>query len=209
LCCRWKEGRVRRIAHSLALLLVLVTFVACQSPIDTADSTNASGLTPTSQGIRPPDFTLHAKSSSQPAIQGAYHWQLENGRVSVNVSNDFSVTGVTPLTVIQGDELSVTASNGTYPEKMDLKIYPEAGNLKNVKSSTGTNQAFVPSTNPLTSQSFSNAPYDLMIELPTGHYFIWMSGTWPNPSTGAATASGTPQPAPPSTDTIAFWIAVQ
>jgi hypothetical protein len=121
-----------------------------------------------------------------------------------------------PLKVVQGDQLSVVATNGGYPENMDLKIYPEAGNLKNVKSGSTTVQAFVPATNPLTSQIFSNAPYDLIIELPTGHYFIWMSGTWPNPfksppatMTSAATPGATPRPIPPLTDTIAFWIDVE
>ncbi|HVX29365.1 MAG TPA: hypothetical protein VHA53_02710, partial [Nitrolancea sp.] len=68
---------MRRIAHSLAVLLVLVTFVACESPIDKSDSTKAPGLTPTSPAIRlrPPDFTLHGTSSTQTAIQGAYYWQ--------------------------------------------------------------------------------------------------------------------------------------
>jgi len=209
---------VRRIAHSLVFLLVLVTLVACNSPVDKSDSTKAPGLTPTSPAIRlrPPDFTLDAKSSTQAAIQGAYYWQLENG-LAVEVKSDgFSVSGVTPMKVAQGEQLTVTASNGTYPEKMDLKIYPEDGNLKEVKVTAVTAQAFVPTTAPLTSQSFSNSPYDLKIDLPKGHYFIWMSGTWQNPfkrpaatNTGEATPSGTPRPILPLTDKIAFWIDVE
>jgi hypothetical protein len=175
-------------------------------------------LTPTSPAIRlrPPDFTLNAKTSTQAAIQGAYYWQLENGLAVDVKSEGFNVSGVTPMTVAQGDQLTVTAANGTYPETMDLKIYPEDGNVKDVKVTAVTAQAFVPTTEPITSQSFTNSPYDLKIDLPKGHYFIWMSGTWQNPfkrpattTTSEATPSGTPRPILPLTDKIAFWIDVQ
>lgn len=209
---------MRRIAHSLAVLLVLVTFVACESPIDKSDSTKAPGLTPTSPAIRlrPPDFTLHGTSSTQTAIQGAYYWQLENGLAVDVKSEGFAVSGVSPMKVAQGEQLSVTVANGTYPETMDLKIYPEDGNLKEVKLTAVAAQAFVPMTDPLTSQSFTNAPYDLKIDLPKGQYFIWMSGTWQNPYkrpaatiTSEASPSATPRPILPLTDKIAFWIDVQ
>jgi hypothetical protein len=209
---------LRRIAHSLVFLLVLVTLVACNSPIDKSDSTKTPGLTPTSPAIRlrPPDFTLKATSSTQSAIQGAYYWQLENGLAVEVKSEGFNLGGATPMKVAQGDQLTVTASNGTYPEKMDLKIYPENGNTKEVKVTAVTAQAFVPTTDPITSQSFSNSPYDLKIDLPKGHYFIWMSGTWQNPfkrspatTTSEATPSGTPRPILPLTDKIAFWIDVE
>jgi hypothetical protein len=62
---------LRRIAHSLVFLLVLVTLVACNSPINKSDSTKTPGSTPTSPAIRlrPPDFTLNAKTSTQAAIR--------------------------------------------------------------------------------------------------------------------------------------------
>jgi hypothetical protein len=216
-CFRWKEGRVRRIAHSLAFALVLITLVACNSPIDKSDSTKAPEITPTSPAIRlrPPDFTIKGTTSTQAAIQGAYYWQLENGLAVDVKSEGFSVSGVTPMKVSQGEQLTVTASNGTYPESMDLKIYPEDGNLKEVKVTAVAGHAFVPTTEPITSQSFTNSPYDLKIDLPKGDYFIWMSGTWQNPfkrpaseTTSKATPSGTPRPILPLTDKIAFWIQV-
>lgn len=209
---------MRRIAHSLVFLLVLVTLVACNSPINSSDSTKAPALTPTSPAIRlrPPDFTLKATSSTESAIQGAYYWQLENGLAVDVKSEGFNLGGITPINVTQGEQLTVTAANGTYPEKMDLKIYAEDGNTKDIKVTAVTAHAFVPQTEPLTSQSFSNSPYDLKIDLPKGHYFIWMSGTWQNPfkrlpatTTSEATPSGTPRPIQPLTDKIAFWINVE
>lgn len=205
---------MRRIAHSLTFLLVVVTLVACNSPVNKSDSTKTPGLTPTSPAIRlrPPDFTLNGKSSTQAAIQGAYYWQLENG-LAVEVKSDgFSVSEATPMKVSQGEQLTITASNGTYPEKMDLKIYPQEGNLKEVKVTAATAQAFVPTTDPVTSQSFSDSPYDLKIDLPKGHYFIWMSGTWQNPfkrPPATITSDATPRPILPLTDKIAFWIDVE
>lgn len=209
---------MRRITLPLVFLLILVTLAACNSPIKDSDSTETPGLTPTSPAIRlrPPDFTLKAKSSTQAAIQGAYYWQLENGLAVDVKSEGFNVGGITPMKISQGEQLTVTAANGTYPEKMDLKIYPEDGNLKDVKVTAVTAHAFVPTTEPLVSQSFSNSPYDLKIDLPKGHYFVMMSGTWQNPFkrppatiTSAATPSGTPRPILPLTDKIAFWIDVE
>lgn len=205
---------MRRFAHSFAVVLSLVLLVACNSPMSKSDSTASAGLTPTSAAIRlrPPDFTIKGKSSTQAAIQGAYYWQLKNGLAVDVKSGGFSTFGVTPMSVAQGEQLTITLANGAYPDKIDLKVYKEDGNLVDVAVATGGVKAFETKTPAISEQSFSDPPYQLTVNLPAGAYFIWVSGTWTNPFTRtpeAVTTSATPPPIKPLTDQVAFWIQVQ
>lgn len=209
---------MRRFAHLSIVALCLIILASCNSPTKNSDPTVSSTVAPTSPAVRlrPPDFTLKSDTSTQAAIQGAYYWQLENGLAVDVKSGGFTLAEATPIKVSQGQQLTVTGANGPYPEKMDLKIYPEEGNVHEVKVTATAVNAFQPTTEPLDEQSFTNTPYELNIDLPKGHYFIWMSGTWKNPFTRAAatetsvgTPTGTPAPIKPLTDQIAFWIDVQ
>jgi hypothetical protein len=205
---------VRRFAHPFALVLVLALLVGCNSPISKSDSTASSNVTPTSPAIRlrPPDFTLKGKTSTQSAIQGAYYWQLENGLAVDVKSGGFSTSGVTPMNVSQNEQLTITLANGGYPDKLDMKIYKQDGNLVDVPVATAGVKAFEVKTAPIDEQSFTNTPYLLTVNIPPGDYFIWLSGTWTNPfkrPAVTATSSATPAPVKPLTDQVAFWIQVQ
>jgi len=171
-------------------------------------------LTPTSPAIRlrPPDFTLKGKSSTAAAIQGAYYWQLANGLAVDVKSGGFSISGVTPMDVTRGEQLNITAANGPYPDKLDVKIYKQDGNLTDATTATGTLKAFHVNTDPVSSKSFTNTPYQLTADVPPGDYFIWLGGTWSNSfkrPASSATVTGTPTPIRPLTDEVAFWIHVQ
>lgn len=196
---------------------MLSLVVACHPMTRVTDATKTpakSTATAADKAIRlrPPDFTIASKTSTQAAIQGAYYWQLANGlAVSVN-SGGFATTGVSPMDVAQNEQLTITLANGSYPDKIDLKIYKQAGNLVDVPVATGGVKAFEVKTPSIAQQTFTDTPYQLNVNLAPGDYFILLSGTWTNPykrAPATLTTSATPPPIKPLTDQVAFWIQVQ
>jgi hypothetical protein len=196
---------------------MLSLIVACHPMTQSTAATKApakSTATAADKAIRlrPPDFTIASKTSTQAAIQGAYYWQLADG-LAVNVnSGGFATSGVAPMDVAQNDQLTITVTNGSYPDKIDLKIYKQQGNLVDVPVATGGVKAFEVKTASIAEQTFSDTPYQLNVNLAPGDYFILVAATWSNPykrAPATLTSSATPPPVKPLTDQVAFWIQVQ
>ncbi len=208
---------MRRIAHLLVIVLALSVLAACQThSLYRTTSTVAPAKTPTPpsgsssqvQQLRPPTFTLVAKSGKQDNMPGAYFWQLANGLAAQVQSAGFETANFKPLSVKQNEQLTINVSKGPYPKNLDLKIYPQDGNYVDIPDATGVYKEFRLKTDPLQTHSFTSTPYQWTANVPPGGYFIFMSGNWDNPFTPPAT-TGTPKPTRQVTAEMAFWIVVK
>lgn len=199
------------VVVALSLLAACQTHSLYRNPTSTAkQAVPTASATRVSSAIRlrPPDFTLVSQAGDQKGIQGTYYWQLKSGLAAGYNASAFNLSQMTQLTVNQHETLTIKLSNGPYPDTLDMKVYPQAGNDVNAPVPGGTVKAFQQKTDPLQTHSFSNTPYQWTANVAPGGYFIFLSGHWTNPFTPPA-GLATPITVKPMVGEIAFWIQVK
>lgn len=172
----------------MRLFVLLMTFISLLALL-AGCSSSAKGTLPTPSlapsaspmSLDPPTFTLMTNSGKQQGSTGAFYWQRQDNGLAAEIHAPGIPVQEKPLLVNRGEQLRNEIGNGPAPDSIELKAYPKDGNHKPISTANNAIDAFVPTTDPVTTASLGAGAETWTAELEPGEYFVWMKGTWSNP----------------------------
>lgn len=131
--------------------------------------------------LDPPRLLLVASSGKQAAAIGAFYWQRQDNGLAADVAAPGIQIQKTPLLVKRGEQLKIEIGDNPAPDSLEVKAYPKEGNHQTISTANNAIDAFVPTTNPVSSTTLGAGANSWTADVEPGDYFLWIKGTWANP----------------------------